>query len=222
MSLATEKIGLFPLNMVLFPTSVIPLHIFEDRYKELINKCLKDRSYFGINLVIESSLSRVGCTARVVEKLHEYDDGKMDIVVSGGRRYHLHSVDEKEQAYLVGHVEYFDDDPPSLLNENLFDECVTMYNKIVEVVFNGDGELALQHSAGSNYNFSFLMAQKAGLQLQQKQALLEMVDENSRLEFLYHHFQDLLPKINQAEQIQTVIKSDGYFVQPRGTGNRYE
>ena len=215
MTSLTEKIGLFPLNMVLFPASYMPLHIFEDRYKELINTCLVNKTYFGINLVLENNMSRVGATARVVELLHKYDDGRMDVVISGGRRYQLLSVDDKEKSFLTGTVEYFDDNDPALINDNLFDECVTMYNKIVDVVFHGEGELTLQHSAGANSNFSFLMAQKAGLQLQQKQSLLEMRDENSRLEYLFHHLQELLPKINQAEQVQNVIKADGYFARSR-------
>ena len=193
----------------------MPLHIFEDRYKELINTCLEKNIYFGINLVLENNMCRVGCTARVVDVLHRYDDGRMDIVVAGGRRYQTNAVDENENSFLTANVDYFDDNEPQLLNENLFDECVTMYNKIIEVVFHDEGELMLQHAAGVNSNFSFLMAQKAGLQLQQKQSLLEMRDENSRLEFLYRHMQEILPKINQAEQVQSVIKSDGYFARSR-------
>lgn len=212
MSSITEKIGIFPLGLVMFPGSFLQLHIFEERYKELINFSLNQNSYFGINLVDSSRLHNVGCTARVVEVLNRYDDGRLDIVVAGGRRYVLNQVFEQEKAYYTANVEYFDDNNIGEIDANLFDECVEMYNKIIEVVFHGDGELTLQHSPAGEANLSFLMAQKAGLSLEQKQELLEMRDENQRLTFLHRHMKEILPKIQQAEHIQRVVMSDGYFV----------
>ena len=82
-------IGIFPLNIVLFPGSSYPLHIFEGRYKQLIGEVVAARGEFGINLVLveDGKMFQVGCGAKVSEVVRTYDDGKMDIIVSGTERY---------------------------------------------------------------------------------------------------------------------------------------
>ncbi|MBX7155367.1 MAG: LON peptidase substrate-binding domain-containing protein [Bacteriodetes bacterium] len=206
-----EKIPLFPLSIVLFPGSFYPLHIFEDKYKELINTCIQESTYFGINLVNSNKMFNVGCTAKVAKVLVKFDDGRMDIMISGGRRYALQTLHEQEKTYLTAHVEYFDDNDTTPIDPQLFDECVEMYNKVMEVIYNGEGELFLQHTYAGEANLSFLMAQKAGLQANQKQDLLEMRSENERLTYLHTHLSGVIPRIKEAEQIQKLISMDGYF-----------
>ena len=74
---------LFPLEVVLFPRADLALHIFEDRYKELIADCLEHQWEFGVVLLQENSLANIGCTAAISEVARKYDDGRMDIVVRG-------------------------------------------------------------------------------------------------------------------------------------------
>src|SRR5512135_1448489 len=97
----SAQLGLFPLNAVLFPTSQLPLHIFEERYKELINACIREGRPFGVNLMENGTTHEVGCTARIAQVLTRYNDGRMDIVVEGERRYALLETDTTNQAYPV-------------------------------------------------------------------------------------------------------------------------
>jgi Lon protease-like protein len=104
-----ELLPLFPLQMVLFPGARVLLHIFEERYKEMIGEAIRRRSEFGIVLANEGSLVNTGCTALVDRVIHKYDDGRMDIVAAGRRRFEIVSLDE-ERSYLRGQVDFFDDD----------------------------------------------------------------------------------------------------------------
>src|SRR5664280_3405690 len=81
-------IGLFPLQLVVVPGEVVPLHIFEERYKRLVGEML-DVGEFGIILADEDSLRECGCTVRVAEVLEQFDDGRLNILVEGGRRFRL-------------------------------------------------------------------------------------------------------------------------------------
>lgn len=78
-------------------------------------------------------------------------------------------------------------------------------------MFKGEGELSLQHASGHNAGFSFVMAQKAGLQLAQKQLLLESQSENERLILLYRHMQELMPVLAEAQSQEIVVRLDGYL-----------
>src|ERR1035437_735986 len=102
-------IPLFPLQLVVFPRTHIPLHIFEDRYKEMVGEAIRDGSEFGIVLSKEDRILNAGCTVMVEKVLEMYPDGRMDILTRGQRRFEIVSLNE-EKEYLQGEVEFFDDD----------------------------------------------------------------------------------------------------------------
>src|SRR5262249_58163281 len=90
---------LFPLVVVLLPGAPLPLHIFEPRYKEMINECLAQKTPFGIVRTKEESFVNVGCTAEIINVLKKYDDGRMNILAEGQRRFEVLQVNE-ERAFL--------------------------------------------------------------------------------------------------------------------------
>ena len=102
---------LFPLQVVLLPGSQLPLHIFEDRYKEMIGEVLRDKLEFGVVLASEKGIVNTGCTATVDRVLKEYPDGRLDILTRGRRRFEVLLLNE-ERSFLRGAVEFFDDDEP--------------------------------------------------------------------------------------------------------------
>jgi Lon protease-like protein len=104
-----ELLPLFPLSVVLLPRHVLPLHIFEDRYKEMIGAVLDTGSEFGVVLAAKEGIARVGCTATVEQVLQRYDDGRLDIMTRGQRRFAIRTLDQ-EKEYLRASVEYFDDE----------------------------------------------------------------------------------------------------------------
>ncbi len=206
-----EKIGLFPLNIVVFPDSSVPLHIFEPRYKELVNTALEGHRDFGINLVDSARLYQTGCTVEVSEISRRYPDGRMDVVVTGKRRYTLRSLREGEESYYVGIVDYFgDDDADESVDTSLRAECITLYNELVEIVYPGAAEEYVLDIV-STVTASFVIAQKAGLDILRKQELLEIRSETRRLEILQDYIERLLPDLREKRRLQDVVMSDGYI-----------
>lgn len=207
-----EKIGLFPLGIVLFPESALPLHIFEERYKALINHCLTSGKPFGINLISAKKMHEVGCTAKIADVIKIYDDKKMDILISGERIYRLNNFTEGDQPYFVGDVEYIEDIHEDA-NISLVEECVSLYNTIVSNIKTVKIESIIATEL-STKKPSFLIAQKAGLTAIQKQDLIEINSENKRLAMLRDHLGKLLPMVKEAEFISKIIKGDGYYMRP--------
>src|ERR1700693_6448364 len=108
---------LFPLQVVLLPDAEPPLHIFEDRYKEMIAEVLRDKIEFGVVLANEQGIVGTGCTAVIERVLREYPDGRLDILTVGRRRFEIVSLNE-ERSFLRGSVEYFDDEDPGKPDES--------------------------------------------------------------------------------------------------------
>ncbi len=110
MSHELEELPLFPLSTVLFPYATVQLHVFEDRYRQLVRDCLQFNTSFGIVLIRSGSEVgenaepyMVGTTVRIT-KVHTYDDGRMDIQVQGERRFRIRKLEESKP-YMVGFVE---------------------------------------------------------------------------------------------------------------------
>lgn len=105
----SQLLPLFPLQLVAFPGSAIPLHVFEERYREMVGEAETQGTEFGIVLAKDNGIVNAGCTVVVEKVLERYPDGRFDVVTRGKRRFVLLSID-REKAYLRGEVEYFDDD----------------------------------------------------------------------------------------------------------------
>src|SRR5206468_620193 len=80
---------LFPLETVLLPGTPLPLHIFEPRYKEMISECLADDSPFGVVRALESGIAEIGCTAEIISVTKKYEDGRLDLIAEGRRRFEI-------------------------------------------------------------------------------------------------------------------------------------
>jgi len=103
------EIGLFPLDLVLLPTERVPLHIFEERYKELIGECVREGRDFGLLRASEAGMAEVGTRASVAELLQELPDGRMNIVVEGGERFRLVDLTDG-RSFQTAEVEPYDDE----------------------------------------------------------------------------------------------------------------
>jgi len=203
-----ELLPLFPLQVVLFPNSALPLHIFEERYKTLINECLEEEKEFGVNLVNGSVVSDVGCTAAVKEVYKRYDDGRLDIAVEGHRRYFLQRYDTLMAPYPIGVVEYLSV-PDEIVDEDLAHATVSLYNKLIATVYKGKLPQVAERKVTPG--LSFVLAQKSGMDILQRQRLLETPSENERLRMLHSYLAEVLPKLHEYQQIERVVKSDGYL-----------
>jgi len=200
--------GLFPLNLVLFPNSVIQLHIFEERYKLLINQCVENDTLFGINLILSSKIFEIGTSTKVIEITKVYDDKRMDIIVKGFSRYLLRNYSTSQNGYLTGEYEEFPDRKEFVI-PTLLDKCFELFSKIIE-------KSGLSHFEFTDFNqhtqnLSFLFAQKIGLNMIQKYKLLSFDSENDRLMFIIEHLNKILPVLEPDELTKKLIKNDGYI-----------
>ncbi len=135
-------LGLFPLNIVLFPNASYPLHIFEERYKTLVKEAMGNNQEFGINLVEGGKMFEVGCRVKVTRVLKDYPDGRKDIVVTGTTRYRILKVRPNETAYITAEIANYSDESPEVGSEML-DHALRLYNELIERIY-GEAEEQLK------------------------------------------------------------------------------
>ena len=209
------EIPLFPLNVVLFPESKIPLYIFEERYKKMIGECLSNSSVFGINLFSDKNIHITGCSAKVEEVTERLENGEMNIIVKGVQRYKIIRYELSIAGYYTGIIEYTDEESGEY-DKVKMEKAVKIYNDLVEIVYKGsvkriDLNDIKWHKGNSTVTFT--MAEKSGLSLIERQKILEMDNENMRLDFMLKYFSEVIPKVTEADKISNIIKSDGYIQQ---------
>jgi Lon protease-like protein len=197
-----ERFPLFPLGLVLLPTEVVPLHIFEDRYRLMIGNCIDAESEFGIVWMSDDGLREVGCTARVVQVLDRMEDGRMNILAQGNRAFRLLRRVE-EMAYPAGDIELLDDDPAEA-DGALMDEAHERYAELVEHVTGERPE-----SGGLADLDAYGMAATIELAAEPKQSLLEERSESARLRTVADLFGVALERLEKAGEAQDRAKSNG-------------
>lgn len=195
-----ELLPLFPLGVVLFPNTRLPLHIFEDRYKEMIGEAVAQGSEFGIVLAVDRGLVNAGCTARVLRVPEKYPDGRLDILTLGARRFEIESLDQ-ERNFLRAEVSYFDDE--------LSDGRVDLRRRATEVfqeAFPGERDFAVDFAEPL---LSFQLAQ-ALPDLSAKQIFLQMRNENDRLRRLIELLPELKGRQEITERMRTLAPRNGH------------
>ena len=195
-----ERIPLFPLNVVLLPGAILPLHIFEPRYRKMVRHCIDEKSDFGVLLALPKGIVRVGCTARVTEVVKRYNDGRMDIVTVGRSPFRITQLVNSD-AYandqlLEGDVDFLDDrelrTDPRTQNEltRLYDVCHTLifddYPRNVEV-------------EGAEF-LSFVVASTLPLDLLWRQQVLELRSEADRQQRLVAYLREWAPHLQKEEK----------------------
>ena len=204
-----SSIPIFPLKLVVFPFSLYPLHIFEPRYKKMINICMEENSGFGIVSKVNDEISSVGTYVVINNVLKKYDNGELDIIVKGGERFDIIRYDLHRDGYFVAEVvDYSDTD--SATDYILLEKMQSKFEQIIEKV-----NFTLEKSFWKNYDKtelkSFKLAEKSGLSLEQQQVLLSLKDENARIAFLIEHFERLNKLIGENAAVKNIIMGDGYI-----------
>ena len=198
-------IPLFPLAIVVYPGQSVPLYIFEERYKEMIADCEPEGSGefspFGISLFDEGEVADVGCTAVVSEIARRHADGSMHLVAAGRQRYRTLEVMEGKP-YLRGRVELVEDAGGSG-DPALARKAGNAYRELLTMAAPGAAEEVGDATA-------FEIAVNCGLDLKQKQRVLEMPSEGERLRYLSDHFDEVLPKLRLRLEQQRRVQSNGY------------
>jgi Lon protease-like protein len=200
------ELPIFELPVVLLPGELLPLHIFEDRYKAMIGYCLETGEPFGVVFTEEDSEPReVGCTAEVSEVLERLDDGRLNIVTTGGTPFRVLSRHDAEE-WPVGTVELIDlaaepdeDDPEATERARAaFDELAREAAEDPDDVAELDADDA------------YAIAGRITLPPETKQALLEMRSERQRIRALARALEAVIRAVERSRRIAETAKSNGH------------
>ena len=197
---------LFPLDVVLLPGAVLPLHIFEPRYKEMISECLNQHRVFGIVRAKEGGVAEIGCTAEILTVTKKYDDGCMDIVTQGRERFEVVHVNQ-ERAFLQAEVLYLQDDPGAASTDDV-DRAMTLHAEIMKLA-SAEAENAAEIDKDL---LSFHLASSLPLDLDLKQALLGMKSESERLGAVISFFEALLPNMRRTVHARRKAGGNGHAI----------
>jgi len=206
----SRLLPLFPLQVVIFPRTHLPLHIFEDRYKEMIGESIRDHSEFGVVLARDRGIVNAGCTVVVQKVLQMHPDGRMDIVTRGQRRFEIVSLDE-EKDYLRAQVEYFEDEDAEPAAETLREEALKQYEELT-----GLG-IAPQYGEPDlgDPQLSFQLAQ-ALPDLDFLSTLLRSRSEADRMRQLTQYLSEYIPRRRTIERVRELAPTNGHGGTPAG------
>src|SRR3954469_23411864 len=197
-----DSFPLFPLGIVLLPSEGVPLHIFEERYKQMIGECLESGGEFGIVWLSDDGLRDIGCTARVTQVLDEFDDGRMNILVAGGTPFRLLRRIE-DLAYPAGDVELIDtpgDGDPALVAD-----ARKGYADLVERVTDERPDDDTLEGLDA-----FGMAATIEFEAKAKQQLLETGSEDERLRVVADLFRTTVKRLDESERSAEIAKTNGH------------
>ncbi|ASV29100.1 LON peptidase substrate-binding domain-containing protein [Maribacter cobaltidurans] len=198
------KLPLFPLKSVFFPGETVPLHIFEERYKQLIKDCREEAITFGIPVYINNKLE-YGTEVQLVEVVNTYEGGEMDVVCVARQVFKVLSFDPQlnDKLYPGGEVDFLEYDfvSPSGFKAEVVEKIKQLYTIM---------ELPNTPIDLSKYN-SFVLAHKVGLSYEQEYELLKITKEKERLDFIYNHLVTTIHVLTQVERTKKIIELNGHF-----------
>ena len=202
-----SDIPLFPLNVVLMPGAPMPLHIFEDRYKQMVDECLQQESEFGMVFADEAGTRKVGCTAKIVELVERYDDGRMLILVEGSRRFRLNNV-LTGKPYYVGEIEFFEEEPEEPDVQTLAEECIALLERVVEAATEGSVGIEIEPPYR---NLSFAIAGRVEFEAETRQQILELTSEKERLEKVKELLTSAAERLERERQAREMAQTNGHL-----------
>lgn len=204
---------IFPLEAVLLPEEPLPLHIFEERYKQMIGECLEAKAAnsgpqeFGVVLAKEQEMRTVGCSARVVNLTRKYADGRMDILTVGKRRFEILYTNQ-EKPYLRGGVEFFEDDAgPDTPTDEDAGRAIELFRTAMQRL-RASKDMPIHLPRPYRY-LSFRIAAPLPLDLDFKQRLLSVRNEPERLGQVLHVMELLIKQFDLVQKAQAKAGGNG-------------
>jgi Lon protease-like protein len=193
---------LFPLGLVALPSELVPLHIFEERYKTMMARVLEEEGEFGIVWVADDGLRPVGCACEIAEVLERMPDGRLNLVARGTRPFRIESRQD-ELPYPAGVVEFLDDraeEPDATAAE----EAHTAYAALVEQAT--DRRPDPEEIGGMS---AYEMAATVEFGLDAKQGLLDLRSESARLKLVARLFRAAIKRLDFVERAQERARTNG-------------
>ena len=200
-----ERIPLFPLNVVLLPGAELPLHIFEPRYRQMVKDSLEEKTEFGMLLSLPKGITRVGCTAEIVDVVKRYPDGRMDIMTIGRAPFRVVEL-YTQNPLLEGDVDYLEDgeSPP---DASLRSELVQLYEACHTLIYED-----YPKNLGGNLPelLSYIVAGTLPMELLWKQQILELRSEADRQERLVAYLRAWAPHLQNKEAMRQRAGGNGH------------
>ena len=197
-----QDFPIFALDLVALPTEVVPLHIFEDRYRAMMAECLDDDSEFGIVWAAPDGLSDIGCAMEITNVLERMDDGRLNIVTAGTRPFRIIELGS-DLPYPTATVEFLDD-AGEPVDVDVLDRAREVYGELVEEATDNepDPEALLEMSA-------YAMAATVDFGSEAKQQLLDLRSEMARLELVTRLIRAAVKRLEFVERALTRARSNG-------------
>ncbi len=195
---------LFPLGIVALPGEGLPLHIFEERYRKMIESCMcEDPGEFGILWLSDDELKQIGCACEIVEILERMEDGRLNILVRGTRPFRLLERQD-DLPFPAGTVEFLGDTPEAETDTEAARSARNLYQELVRQAT--DRELDPQELAALD---SYAMAATVEFEIEAKQELLELRGENERMRLLGTLLASAIDRLDLVERAQVRALSNG-------------
>jgi Lon protease-like protein len=197
-----QDFPLFCLGIVALPTESVPLHVFEERYRTMIEECLEGEREFGIVWLSDEELKPIGCACEIERVLERMDDGRMSILVRGTRVFRLLERQD-DLPYPAGIVEFLTE-REELLDGEIANDAHELYGELVEQAT--DRTLSEEELGGMS---AYSMAATVDFGADAKQELLELRSENARLRLLTLLFRAAIKQMELVERAQVRARSNG-------------
>ena len=193
---------LFTLGLVALPTELLPLHIFEERYKTMIGRCLDEGSEFGIVWMSEDGLRPIGCACEIAEVVERMDDGRLNLIARGTRPFRIEARQD-ELPYPAGTVEFLADRSEDV-DATAAEQAHAAYADLVNEATDREPDLT-EIGAMSAYQ----MAATVEFGLDAKQGLLDLRSESARLRLVTRLFRAALKRLDFVNRAQARARSNG-------------
>jgi Lon protease-like protein len=198
----SPEFPLFPLGLVALPGELIPLHIFEERYKTMIDACIGAEREFGIVWMSDDGLREVGCACAIDQVLERLEDGRMNLIVRGTRPFRVLER-QGHLPYPAGVIEFVEDRDDEV-DADLARGAHDAYAELVKRAT--DRELDADELAGMS---AYAMAATVDFGLDAKQGLLDMRSENARLRLVTRLFRAAIKRLELVDKVQERARSNG-------------
>lgn len=202
----TNFVPIFPLGIVVYPGESLNLHIFEPRYKQLINECHSANKPFGIPTVIENRVQDYGTVVRIKEITTVHDNGEMDIKTEGEKVFRLLEVikeipDKLYSGAIVNYPVNHEAGSAEVMRRLL--DTVKELHKLLKV----EKDFKKSDEQLNSYD----LAHHVGFSLQEEYEFLNLMHERQRQEYIKRHLSKVIPLVAEMENLKEKVKLNGHF-----------
>lgn len=203
----TNFIPIFPLSIVVYPGETLNLHIFEPRYKQLVNECYAENKGFGIPTVINNKLNEMGTLVKIAQIVEVHENGEMDIITKGISVFRILEVIKSVPDKLYsGAIVNYPQNSEDAGKRELMQKVVNAIRELHRLL-----HISKDFKKPDTELIVYDIAHHAGLSLQEEYELLGLLREEQRQEYLKRHLSKVLPVIAEMEILKERVKLNGHF-----------